>query len=56
MKFLIIISGLFLFGCSNGGFVLSSERETQDILDMDLLAAEDLESSDQALLADVGFC
>ena len=53
MKLLIIlISVLFLIGCSNGGIELSSEREPQTSLDLDLLTPESL-GSDEGLLASV---
>ena len=42
MRLLIILTGLFLIGCSGGGLTLSSEREPQTVVDMDLLTADSL--------------
>ena len=51
MKLLMILTSiLFLIGCSNGGIELSSERQPQTSLDLDLLVADDL-GSDESLLA-----
>ena len=50
MKLLMILTGvLFLIGCSNGGLELSSERKPQTSLDLDLLTADDLGSSEKLL-------
>ena len=52
MKLLTILVCLFLFGCSNGGFKLSSEREPQKVFDLDLLASDGLVNEENLVNVD----
>ena len=53
MRLLIIyLACLFLFGCNNGGLQLSSTKQPQTVVDMDLLASEDFNAEEPVLHVD----